>query len=504
MSRTRALVIIIGLIGPVRSIQAAEPASKIAARIDKAVSDRLKEEKVLASPHCTDAEFLRRACLDITGVIPTAERARAFLDSKDADKRAKLIDELLASKEYGKRMADVWRGLLLTYPTEERRFQPEPFRDWLGDNFNANKPWDKLVRELLTANGDEGQNPAVSYFLSNETVDRVTDNVTKNLLGVQLQCAQCHNHPFMDWKQTEYWGMAAFFMKVKIDRVRKGMQKNPDTLVVGEEPVLTRNKKTLPDSAKFVPAKYLQGGEASLNAREPYRPVLANWITSPRNPYFAKAQVNRVWSMYFGRGLVNPVDDMHEGNPASHPALLNDLAASFVASGYDVKELVRAITLSQTYQRSSKPIKGNEEADTQLHARMAIKVLSGEMMYDSMVLIHGNPTDGTGRGPRNNYAGFFGIEDASDTTEYSHGIPQALRLMNSTQFSKTAVMNRATNGRRTPREVIEELFLITLARRPTSEEASKLLARVKKGEERNGYTDILWALLNCSEFALNR
>jgi hypothetical protein len=403
--------------------------------------------------------------------------------------------------------------MLLGSASQNQRMRPDLFYNWLSDNFNGNKPWDRMVRELLAADGEQDKDPAVTYFLANETVDKITDNVTRNLLGVQLQCAQCHNHPFTGWKQNEYWGMAAFFMRVRADNINKASQSGVSPAVT-EGLQINRNKRTLPESAKIVLPKFLGGEQVNLDERKPYRPVLANWIVSEKNPFFAKAMVNRVWAMYFGRGLVNPVDDMHEGNAASHPALLESLAASFVASGYDVKQLIRVITLSQTYQRTSKPIKGNEDPTQFLYARMNIKVLSGEMLYDSMVQVYGSPPGGTaqpaktgkgvGRSPRDSFVGFFRGDDGSEAIEYSLGIPQALRLMNSSQFNRTAILDRLLKNSQTPEEVIEQLYLMTLSRRPSPSELSKMTAHVKKGEARHGYSDILWVLLNSSEFALNR
>jgi hypothetical protein len=224
--------------------------------------------------------------------------------------------------------------------------------------------------------------------------------------------------------------------------------------------------------------------------------------------------VNRVWAQYFGRGLVNPVDDMHEGNLPSHPELLQQLADGFIASGFDVKALVRAICNSQAYQRSSKPISGNEKAEPQLYARMNIKVLSPEMLYDSLVQINGAGPNkaapatkgkkGPAPGPRQQFVNFFRADEGADSTEYHSGIPQALRLMNSAQFNRTRLVDQLAKNSSKPEEVLERLFLTILSRRPGAEEMSKLLAHVRKGDSREGYNDILWALLNCSEFALNR
>ena len=190
-------------------------AAALAHVIDSAVDQRLAAEKVKASPQADDAEFLRRVYLDLAGRIPPADKAAAFLDSNDPAKRAKLIDELLASDDYGKHMADVWKDLLVKRNSDNRTVTFDPLVDWLTKDFNQNTPWDQMVRDLMTAEGPQDENGAVTYFLANNTVDKMTDVTTKVFLGVQLQCAQCHNHPFTDWKQTEYWGMADFFMKVQ-------------------------------------------------------------------------------------------------------------------------------------------------------------------------------------------------------------------------------------------------------------------------------------------------
>ena len=195
-------------------------AAQLAQHIDQAINTRLQAEKIKPAPLADDAEFLRRVYLDVLGVIPPADKAAAFLDSKDPAKRAKLIDELLASPRYGRHMADIWKGFLVPRTSDNRQLQAEPLLRWLQESFNNNKPWDQFVTELITATGNQEENGAVTFFLANPTPDKVTDAVSRLFLGVQLQCAQCHNHPFTKWKQTEYWGMAAFFTKVKVDRVK--------------------------------------------------------------------------------------------------------------------------------------------------------------------------------------------------------------------------------------------------------------------------------------------
>jgi hypothetical protein len=488
----------------------------LARHIDQMIDPRLRAENVSPSPRCDDAEFLRRVYLDLTGHIPSAEKAAAFLDSRDANKRAALIDELLASGDYGKHQADIWQSMLLLR-TSDNRFVPfDKMTTWLEKNFNENMPWDRMVREILTASGDMDKDGAVVYFLANATPDKLTDNVTRLFLGVQLQCAQCHNHPFTDWKRDEYWGMAAFFTKVRLEGNPRQAAMRQATLKVSEG---GRGRPLrLPDSAKRLPPKFLQG-EQPLITGDAYRPVLAQWMTSPQNSYFSRAMVNRTWAQLLGRGIVNPVDDMHDGNIPSHPELLADLAGQFTANGSDVKYLLRALCNSQAYQRTSKPTPANREAGPELFARMAVKVMMPEQLYDSLVQVLGAPGQvnpprrpnamAAARfrniSPRTQFVAFFKGDDNADPTEYQAGIPQVLRMMNSPQLNNASMLNPLLKAGKSPPQIIENLYLATLARRPSPRELQRSLAVVHKYREepRQAYADVLWALLNSSEFTLN-
>jgi hypothetical protein len=299
-------------------------------------------------------------------------------------------------------------------------------------------------------------------------------------------------------------------MKVQADNPNQAAR-NGTQPGVQEAPMPRRGRNALPESAKILPAKFFLAEKPALKTAEPYRPILAQWLTSEKNPFFAKAMVNRTWAQFFGRGLVNPIDDMHDGNPASHPQLLKELSDGFIASGFDLKELIRTICNSETYQRTSKPVKGNEDAEGHFYSRMAVKVLSPEQLYDSLVRIAGNPNrverqaraqPGQANGPRAQFIAAFQAEDGADPTEYQAGIPQVLRLMNRGEFNTNALANTAKA--KTPAEGIEQLYLTILARRPSADEVQKLAAYVSKGDASKAYGDVAWALLNCSEFALNR
>lgn len=494
-------------------------AAELAGMIDSGLDAKLAAEKIPASSMCTDSEFVRRVYLDLTGVIPPGDRAKAFIDSKETDKRAKLVDELLASPNYGRHMADLWFSLLVQRTSDNRRVDFAPFRDWLAKEFNDNRPWNRTVEEMLSATGEYEKEPAVGFYLSNNTVDKMTDQVTKLFLGVSMQCAQCHDHKFEDWKQKEYWSFSQFFMKVSVGGLRAQQGASPG---VNETDRVNRRQSPLPEAAMAVPASFLRDGRAvKLNPSDPYRPTLAKWVTGETNPYFAKAMVNRVWAQLFGTGFVNPVTDMGPNEIPSHPELLADLARQFAGGGYDLKNLVRAVCLTKAYQRSSKPVAGNEKDET-LFSRMAVKVMSPEMLYDCTMAVTGGPTAGPAGRPmaqkpaaakplpqpnrREQFVNFFlAGADAANNTEYEAGIPQALKLMNSRQMTNPAAVRTLIGLRPVKAEAIEKLYLTTLARRPTAEEAAKMAEYVAKSPiEMDGYADILWALLNCSEFTMVR
>ncbi|MBI2806326.1 MAG: DUF1553 domain-containing protein [Planctomycetes bacterium] len=486
--------------------------------IDQEINKRITQEKAKSSGLCDDAEFARRVYLDLVGVIPTGEKLAAFLASKDANKRAKLIDELLADSRFGSHVAEQWANVMIPRESNNRLLNSKPLEAWLADHFNKNTPLNKTVYSLITASGPVGENPAGVYFVGNPTVDKITDNVTRVFLGVQLQCAQCHNHPFTDWKQTEYWAMASFFMKTRMSATPQQAAKKGKALIVSE--VNTgkgRGKKGgLPASAKIVPAKFLQGESPKLNTSEPYRPVLAKWMTSPDNKFFARAMVNRFWYQLFGRGIVNPVDDMHDDNTATHPELLATMTEQFKLNSFDVKFLVRAICNSQVYQRSSHTVADADSVDHELYAQRQMRVMSPGQMYDSLTTILGavkgkagaktkkQPKKGPAS-PRDAFITFFRVEEGNPL-EYQSGIPQALRMMNS-PFTNRAEFIAAdiTRAAKTPAEAIERIYLAAVSRRPTAAELERLTtyARRPGSTPRTAYGDILWALLNTSEFVLN-
>jgi hypothetical protein len=490
--------------------RAGEPdAVGLAAQIDRHLETRLTAEGLRPADPADDAEFHRRLYLDLHGVVPAAEQVQRFLDDPAADRRARLIDELLASKRYGEYLADLWSGYLVSPLADDARARADRFRTWLAAAFNT-RTWDRIATDLLTATGKMEQNPAVIYFIEGRlprTVPDLADLTSRYFLGVRLSCAQCHDHPFVDWKQQDFWGLAAFFTQIQTP----GRPKQVYQVGLKDDPAITLESLKAggaPDGFQLRPPTFLGGKERTGTGTN--REALAKWLTAVDNPYFARAAVNRTWWRLFGRGLVAPVDDMHAANPPSHPEVLDLLARQFTDSGYDLKFLTRAITSSRAYQRTSRP-GGVSEKQAALFGRMSVKVLSAGQLYDSLVAVLGPPTKRPGEGPRADARGeftqFFGDDGDPDPTAYRRGIPHLLRQMNSGQFAGrnlTALAARLSKAGRPADEIATDLYLTVLARRPTADEVRLVrdhLAGADSAEAAG--RELAWALLMTSEFSLN-
>jgi hypothetical protein len=488
---------------------AAPDAGELAALIDQQIETRLEAERVPPVAAADDAEFLRRIYLDLHGVIPTAAEAADFLADKRPDRRARLVDTLVSHPRYGEHLADLWQGYLISPLADDRRLRADQFRKWLADQFNA-RSWDRIAAELLTASGKMDENPAVIYLIEGRlprTVPDLTDVTSRYFLGVRLSCAQCHDHPFVAWKQQDFWGMAAFFSQVQTPRKPKlvyqvGIQDYPEL-------TLDSLKDGAPDGFVSHPPTFLGGDRLRTDEHPTNRAALAAWLISAENPYFARAMVNRTWWRLFGRGLVNPVDDMHAANPATHPELLDLLAQRFAESGFDHKFLTRAIVLSHAYQRTSRTADAPDN-QAALFGRMSVKVLSAEQLYDSLVTILGSPARKQSGGPqgdwRAEFVQFFSDDGDPDPTAYRRGIPHLLRQMNSDQFagrSLAALATRLATPERSD-DVATGLFLTVLSRPPTTQEQELFHAHVDRvGSVETATREFGWALLMSSEFSLN-
>jgi hypothetical protein len=481
--------------------------------IDGHIQARLDAAGVARVPLAEDAEFLRRVYLDVHGVVPPASEAARFLDSPDPVKRSRLIDQLLADSRFGEHLADEWRRRLISPLANEIRMQPDRFAAWLAERFNSHAAWDRIVFELLTAEGTMEQNPAVTYLIEGRHplgVTDLTDLTSRYFLGVRLNCAQCHDHPFVAWTRRDYWGMAAFFAQIQTP----GRPKLVHLAGVRDDPRMTLAALAGQDMIEgflHQPPTFLGGARLPEGETAVYRRALAQWMTSPENPYFARAAVNRTWWKLFGRGLVHPVDDMHFANPPSHPELLEALADRFTASGFDLRALYRGILNSRTYQQTSRP--GEQpDREAELFARMPIKVLTAEQLYDSLVRVLGPPARAkevnTRLGARHEFTQFFADGGDPDPTRYERGIPHLLRLMNSPQFggrNVAALVAQAAGPGRSADDVVDELFLAILSRRPAAAERELARDHLRQaGRSTEGAClELAWALLMSSEFSLN-
>jgi hypothetical protein len=486
-------------------------AAELAGLIDQQIDARLSKEGVRAAELADDAEFVRRIYLDLHGTVPTLEQVKRFLADAGRDKRAQLIDSLLADARYGQYLADIWQGYMISPLADDQTKRAERFHHWLAGQFNTGR-WDQIVTELITATGKMEDNPAVSYLIEGRlprAVPDLTDLTSRYFLGVRLNCAQCHDHPFVKWKQEEFWGMAAFFTQIQTPKRAKQVYERG----VVDDPGLTL--ANLKDAG--VPDGFIQraptflGGQTMSASKASNRAALAQWMTLPENPYFARAMVNRTWWRLLGRGIVQPVDDMHEANAPSHPELLNLLARRFVESGFDLKFLTRAIVLSRAYQRTSQP---GESADKQaaLFGRMSVKVLSAGQLYNSLETIAGPAAKVTGidvrQGTRWEFTQFFGESGDPDPMAYRRGIPHLLRQMNSGQFTGRNLDGLVTRlnspSDRSIEEIASDLFLTILSRRPTDDELRQVKPYLNRtGSSADGLRELAWVLIMTSECSLN-
>jgi hypothetical protein len=506
----------------------------LAGRIDHYIDAGLAAAKVPPAPRADDAEFARRAYLDLVGRIPSVAEVRAFLDDRAADKRQRLVARLLEGPRFVTHFARVWRALLLPEANTnfQIRFQAPAFEAWLRKRIAANDGYDSLVRQILTMPiGDtpprrgpagNGESPVAFYTAKEVKPENLAAATSRLFLGFRLECAQCHNHPFASWKRDEFWGFAAFFAGVQ----RQG---NADFAFPSRE-VADRREISIPGTERVVQATFPDGKEPRWKSKQTGRQALADWVTAADNPYFARAAANRVWAYFFGIGLVDPVDEMvGSEHVASHPELLDELARQLAMHKFDVKYLIRAITSSQAYQRSSARTHPGQE-DPRRFARVALRGLSPEQLFDSIA-------EATGyRDANNRQVNFFGdgsarsqflslfANQAEKSTDVTTSILQALSLMNgqvtaeATNLEKSVTLAAVVDAPfMDTAERVETLVMATLSRRPTARESSRLVAFVDGGwavassakplspqkRYERALADVFWALLNSGEFMLN-
>ena len=494
--------------------------------VDGHVWDKLKQLAITPSDLVGDATFHRRAFLGIIGRQPTPEETRTFLSETSPKKRETLIDRLLERPEYADFWANKWADLIRPNPYHAGIKATFNLDAWLREQFRQNRPYDQFVRELLTATGSTFKNGAVVFYRNRREPEELTTMVSQLFLGVRLDCAKCHQHPSEKWSQKDFYSFAAFFGRIgrKGQGISSPISGGEEVIFVTEGPPKGRRGGPVkhPLTGEEMTPTPLLGEPMEIAPEVDPRAKLAEWITAKENPFFAKVIVNRVWADLMGRGLVDPVDDLRDTNPPSNPALLEELASDFRSNGHDLKKLIRRITTSYVYGLSSIP-KDRNIGDTRNYSRHYRQRLRAEVLLDAISDATGVPDnfDAMPPGSRameawtvrfdSKFLDSFGRPDpnadppcerTTDTT-----VVQALHLMNAPGLSRKIL---AEDGRvaklaastKSNAEVIEELYLLTYCRRPTSEESNACLARFNKvGAKRRTVTeDLMWALVNTPEF----
>jgi hypothetical protein len=488
--------------------------------VDELALARWKRLGLVPSDLCTDSEFIRRVTLDLCGKLPSPDEVRAFLTDRRLDKRARLIDRCLDSPDYAAFFAMRWGAILRNSPKmgglDERATYA--FADWLKDMIARNRPYDEFVRGILTATGDWQEAPPMNWYwqMAGDELHQATADCAQLFLGLRLQCARCHHHPYERWGQEDYYGLAGFFSRLRAKPLGAGDEVAyfPDRTNVTDE--------INPRTGRPLAPKLLGGPVLKVPPEQDPRQKLAGWMTRPDNPYFAKALCNRMWSYLMGRGLVDPVDDMRETNPPSNPELLDALAKDFVAHKFDVKHLLRTICRSRTYQLSSTPNDTNAQ-DRQNHARYYARRLMAEVLLDSVDQACGTRTDfnKVRQGaravdlPHDGFDSFFMAvfnrpqRNTACECARSGGasLTQVLHLANSSEIEDKIAAEQGRVARLAakapPARAVEELYLAALARHPTAEEQQVVAEMLKGREPKRVLEDLLWALLNSREFLFN-
>jgi Protein of unknown function (DUF1553)/Protein of unknown function (DUF1549) len=486
---------------------------------------------LVPSDLCTDQEFIRRISLDLTGTLPKPADVTVFVNDKDPQKRTKLIDRLLDSSEYAYYFASKWADILRV----KRRGQPDrakgtfAFHNWIREAIASDRPYDEFARDILGATGDELSSPPTVWYKELTAPEQFVDDAAQVFLGQRLACAQCHHHPYEKWSQDDYWGLAAFFSRVgrkQIPVIGPNQQNNQNIAVFNLSKGSVVNKKT----GKPAVMKPLAAAPMEVSADEDPRQKLVDWMVAPENPFFARAVANRYWAHFFGRGLVDPLDDMRVTNPPSNPELLDALAKDLTDHKYSLKQLIRTLVTSRTYQLSSAPNEFNKH-DKQNFARCYPRRMSAEVLFDAVNQVADSPA-GFGGLPTDRFApnraimlpdesfpsyflDVFGRPQRISACECERvseaNLAQALHLLNSdeVQGKLSRANGRADKLAKDPRadsEKVDELFLWAFARQATADQRNIALAHINKhaADKKVAYENILWALVNSKEFVFNK
>ena len=479
---------------------------------------------VVPSAPADDATFLRRATIDICGSLPTSDEVAEYLADTRSDKRSRLIDRLLDRPEYASYFTLKWADILQNrgagYSTSKQRAGTTLFAAWIRDSLAANKPYDRFVSELLTASGSQNENPPAIWYRTVRKSPEYVESVAQAFLGVRVQCAQCHHHPTERWSQSDYFGLAAVFSRVG----RKGGF--ADAEVPTDEIIFLKERGDVlhPRTGEILKPRPLGGTEFSLGLHDDPRSSLARWMTSADNPFFARTMANRMWAHFLGRGIVHPIDDARSTNPPSNPELLDALAQDFIASGFDVKHLIRVITSSYAYGLESVPHAGNA-GDTQTFARFYPRRVTAEVLLDGISQVLDVPTNfpGVAVGTRAielpdenvtaHFLDVFGRPARMSACECervdSPALNQALELVNSAEIQrklteKTGYAERLTISDKSHADLATDMFLRVLARRPQPEELKVAVDFLASEPDRaEACRSLLWSLLATNEFLFN-
>ena len=499
---------------PQTQITTDTPSPTVLNFLDELVDAKLKKLNIVPSRLCSDADFLRRVHLDLIGTLPTAKEARTFLSDKSPDRRKRLVDDLLKRPEYADYWALKWSDLLRVDRLKLGHKGAYNYYRWIRDSFAANKPYDKFARELITASGLLSDSPSGYLYKAVPNPGNVSSTVSQVLLGVRLECAQCHHHPYDRWSQTDYYGMQAFFTQVGYKGTPRG-----EMLTTLSNPTTKH-----PRYGTVVYAHALMESQPEANPQGDRREVLADWMTDAKNPLFAQNLVNRLWAHFLGRGIIEPVDDVRLTNPPTNPELLAGLSKHFIDNGYDVHELIRTITSSRTYQLSSTPNATNER-DEQNYSRALFKRVDAEVLFDEICQTTG--VSEKFRGMPNGYRAIqlwdsqvphyflklFGRPmratpcECERTTETN--VSQVLHVLNSPEIhgklshdaGRIAKLVRAVPDNR---QVIDELYLTFYSRFPSAEERDAAASYFKEvTNRRQAAEDIAWSMMNTVEFLFN-
>lgn len=491
--------------------------------IDDLVLAKLKTLGVAPSGPCSDGEFVRRTTLDACGVLPTPDETRSFLADKSPDRRSRWINALLARPEFIDYWAYKWSDLFLVSSKKLSAESMKVFYAYLRASVAENKRWDRLANEILTATGSSLENGAANFYVMHKDPIDLTETTAQAFLGMPLMCARCHNHPLERWTQRDYYQMANLFSRVRM----KVGDKPGEVLVLSA----SEGDLNLPRLGAALPPRPLDGPEMRLDDPSDRRKRLADWMTSPPNPYFSKALVNRVWRNFMGRGIVEAEDDLRLTNPPSNQQLLDALAADFTRNGYDVRRLIRTIMLSATYQRSSTPT-GNNARDDRFYSRYPVRRLPAEVILDALSQVTGVPTafEGYSKGtralqlPDSQVASYFltafGRPERERTCacerQQEPNVAQALHLSNGDTVNMklragSGLVDRLAKENVSDDQALDTIYLAALSRLPSDADrarARSILAEAggaapDPAARRASLEDLCWAVLTSREFLFN-